>query len=99
MKRQNEKVESFLEGHRDFILNLNQSLDMIQKDIDETAEMETLCSSEWCVAVEHCLDEVAKDVYSISEPRWISGKNSGTLRTMRRKVHDLYAQYKGATHA
>ena len=72
---------------------------MIEKDINETAEMEALCTSEWCVATEHCLDEVAKDVYSISEPRWISTKDSGVLRAMRRRVHDLYAQYRGTARA
>ena len=99
MKRQNEMVESFLTGHRNFIMNLNQSCDVIEKDIEEAAEMETLCTDEWCLAVEHCLDEVARDVYSLSEPRWTSEKDSKTLRKMRQRVHDLYAKYKGVAHA
>ena len=86
-------------GHRDFIVNLNQSFDRIEKDIDETAEMETLCTGEWCVAVEHCLDEVANEVYSISEPRWISKEESGKLRNMRSRLHDLYAKYRGVARA
>ena len=97
MKRQNEMIESFLGSHRNFTANLNQSLNLIEKDIKETVEMETLCTSEWCIATEHCLDEVANIVYSISEPRWTS--KSGPLRDMRRRVHDLYAQYKGSVHA
>jgi hypothetical protein len=97
MQRQNEKVESFLGGHRDFIRSLSQSIDMLEKDIKETAEMERICTDEWCLATEHCLDEVANDIYSISEPRWSS--NSGQLRAMRRRVHDLYAHYRGAAHA
>ena len=95
MKRQNEMVGSFLAGHRNFISNLNQSFDLIQKDINDTAAMKTLCTGEWCVAVEHCLDEVANEVYSISEPRWTSKADSKTLRGMRHRVHDLYAQYRG----
>ncbi|MDR3542517.1 MAG: hypothetical protein P4L69_16385 [Desulfosporosinus sp.] len=99
MKMQNEMVESFLSGHHNFIVNLNYSLDMIEKDINETAEMEALCTSEWCVAVEHCLDEVANGVYSISEPRWTSKEKSREFRNVRRRVHDLYAQYRGSAHA
>ena len=99
MKRQNEMVGSFLADHRNFITNLNRSFDMIEKDIKETAEMETLCTGEWCHAVEHCLDEVANDVYSISEPRWTSAKDSRSLGKMRRRLHDLYGQYRGAAHA
>ena len=99
MKRQNEMVESFLGGHHNFIVNLNQSLDLIEKDISETAEMETLCTSEWCLAVEHNLDEVANGIYSISEPRWTSREKSRALRNVRSRVHDLYAQYRGNAHA
>ena len=98
MKRQNEMVDSFLGGHHNFIVNLNQSLDLIEKDINETAEMETICTSEWCTAVEHNLDEVANGLYSISEPRWTTKAKSRALGNVRRRVHDLYAQYKGSAH-
>jgi hypothetical protein len=40
------------------------------------------------------LDELAKFIYAISEPRWISDEDSKTLSNLRRKVHDLYAKYK-----
>ncbi len=96
MKRQKEMVDSFLSGHNNFIMNLNQSLDIIEKDIDEMTKLKTLHTSKWNVPAAYCLDEVAKDIYSISEPRWGSKKGTGALRETRRRVHDLYAKYRGA---
>jgi len=94
MKRQNEMVESFLIAHREFMTSLENSLALIEEDINEAAEIEEICTGEWCSATESTLDELAKFIYSISEPRWIPDEDSKTLQNLRRKVHDLYAEYK-----
>ncbi|MEN8258683.1 MAG: hypothetical protein ABFS09_12545, partial [Thermodesulfobacteriota bacterium] len=69
MKKQKEMQESFLMAHRDFISSLDRSLDMLDHDIDEAAEMGQICTDEWCIATEGVVDELAKVIYSISEPR------------------------------
>jgi len=94
MKRQNEMVESFLTGHREFMKNLERSTYLLEQDIVETAEMERICTDEWCLATEHNLDELANMIYSISEPRWANGHDSEKIKGLRHQVHDLYAQYK-----
>jgi hypothetical protein len=96
MERQKKMEESFLRAHRDFIANLTASLDLLAKDINEAREMQSICTDEWCQATESYLDELAKLVYSISEPRWLSDKDSDRIRQLRKRIHDLYAQYKGA---
>jgi hypothetical protein len=96
MERQKKMEESFLRAHRDFIANLTASLDLLAKDINEAREMQGICTDEWCQATESYLDELAKLVYSISEPRWLSDKDSDRIRQLRKRIHDLYAQYKGA---
>lgn len=94
MKRQNEMVESFVNAHRTFITNLEHSIRLLKEDIEETVEMERMCTDEWCMAVEHNLDELVKMVYSISEPRWLTVEDSKRISTLRRSIHDLYAQYR-----
>lgn len=94
MKRQNEMVDSFLIAHRDFINNLKKSLALIEEELDEAAEIGEICTGEWCTATEDTLDELAKFIFSISEPRWVPDEDSKTLKNLRRKVHDLYAKYK-----
>lgn len=94
MKRQNEMVESFLTGHREFMKHLERSTSLLEQDIVETAEMGRICTDEWCLATEHNLDELANMIYSISEPRWVTGSDSEKIKGLRHQVHDLYAKYK-----
>ncbi|NOQ45171.1 MAG: hypothetical protein GQ559_00605 [Desulfobulbaceae bacterium] len=45
------------------------SLALIEEEVNEAAEIEEICTGEWCSATEGALDELAKFIYSISEPR------------------------------
>ena len=96
MSSQKEMVESFQISHRGYMKNLGICLDNIEKDFEEAREIDNICTGEWCRAIELSLDEMAKDLYSISEPRWASSDYSRTLRNMRRRLHDLYSKYKGS---
>jgi hypothetical protein len=90
--------ESFLAAHREFTQNLDSSIKLIEKDINEAKEMQQICTDEWCTATETYLDELAKLVYSISEPRWVTNEDSEKIRNLRRRIHDLYARYKAAAN-
>jgi hypothetical protein len=95
MKRQNEMMESFMLSHREFMNNLEKSIHILDQEIDEGKEMTEICTDEWCLAVEHAIDELANMIYSISEPRWVTPDDSATIKNLRHKIHDLYARYKG----
>ena len=95
MRKQKDMVESFQMTHRDFMKNLIISLNQLEKDFEASREIDDICTGEWCRAIEMSLDEMAKDLYSISEPRWVADDYSRTLRNMRRRLHDLYAKYHG----
>jgi len=95
MKRQNEMVESFLVGHREFMKHLDNSTHLLEQEIEEAAEMEEICTDEWCLAVEHTIDDLANMIYSISEPRWVTADDSEKIKNLRHRVHDLYAKYRG----
>ena len=94
MVRQKEMEESFLRGHRKFMKSLGEAINILEHDITETAEMEKICTGEWCEATEHTLDDLAKVVYSISEPRWLTKDDSKVISEQRHKIHDMYAQYR-----
>ena len=97
MKTQKEMVESFNLTHRHYMRNLIVSLDKLETDIEASREIDDVCTGEWCRAVELSLDEIAKDLYSISEPRWVADDLSRTLRNSRRRLHDLYAKYRSSS--
>jgi len=70
---------------------MEESLDMLEKEIDEAADMSEICTAEWCEATEHVVDELNNSLFSIREPRWSSEEDS---KKLKRRVHDLYAKYK-----
>lgn len=95
MRKQKEMVESFQVGHKEFMQSLMDSITLLEHDIDEAKEVDKICTSEWCIAIERSFDELAKDIYSISEPRWASSKQSDQIREIRNRLHNLYGQYQG----
>ncbi|MGW8194135.1 MAG: hypothetical protein ACWGOX_07715 [Desulforhopalus sp.] len=95
MRMQKEMAESFQLAHRGYIKNLNDCLKKLENDFEESREIDEICTNEWCRAIEFSLDEMAKELYSVSEPRWLADDYSRTLRNMRRRLHDLYSKYHG----
>ena len=91
---QNDIQENLISTWREFVNNLEASLDSLDKGLDEAAQMREVCTSEWCEATEHVIDELSNSIFSISEPRWGSEKDSKKIRALRKRVHDLYAKYK-----
>jgi len=85
-----------LQSWQQLVKSMEESLDMLEKGIDEASEMRHICTDEWCVATEHVLDELSNSLFSISEPRWASEEDGKKLRALKRRVHDLYAKYKAA---
>ena len=97
MKKQKEMEESFQRAHSEFIDKLANAVDQLESDINETANMEHICTDEWCQATETVLDDLAKMIYSISEPRWQSREDSQKIKKLKGRIHDMYAQYKKAS--
>jgi len=94
MKRQMEMEETMLLAHRVFMENLEKSLNFLAQDIKEAGEMVHICTDEWCLATENMLDDLAKMIFAISEPRWLSLEDSKKISALRHRIHDLYAGYK-----
>jgi hypothetical protein len=46
------------------------------------------------MATEHVIDDLSNDLFSISEPGWASDEDTKKLKAQKRRVHDIYAQYK-----
>ena len=86
-----------LEAWRIYMAALEKSLNQLEKDIEEAAEMADTCTEEWCTATEHVIDELGNSLFSISEPRWSSDSDSKKIKALKRRLHDIYAKYKGAS--
>ena len=91
---QNDLQQGVVENWRTFMKNMETSLDQLEKGINEASEMAGACTSEWCEATEHVIDDLSNQLFSISEPRWVREEDSKKLKALKRRVHDLYADYK-----
>lgn len=96
MLRQIEMEEAMLMAHRQFITGLEKSLDMLQDDIDQVADLSEVCTDEWCKSAEDMLDYLHKSIYSISEPRWADKELSHKIHELRDRVKNLYVHFKEA---
>lgn len=90
--------EGVLESWRQHLSSMENSLDLLEKGIDEAVEMRNICTDEWCVATEHVMDDLSNALFSISEPSWAPEEDSRRLKALKRRVHDLYAKYKTASN-
>ena len=86
-----------LDGWRDMIRALEESLDILERGIDEAFEMVDICTPEWCVATEHVMDELNNRLSSISEPYWSSEADSKRLKALKKRLHDTYGKYKAVS--
>jgi hypothetical protein len=78
-----------------YLVALDQSLTMLETNINEARDMATICTDEWCRATEHVIDDLNNSIFSIHEPRWASPEQSNELKRLKRRVYDLYVNYRG----
>lgn len=90
-----EVQKEMQEAWTTYVQALEKSLDIIEKDIEEAKEMAGVCTDEWCHATEHVLDELGNSLFSISEPRWSSDEDSKRIKALKRRLYDLYVNYRG----
>lgn len=87
-----DEIKAEIEASWSTYLNaLEKAIDRIGADIDQSSRIAGLCTNEWCEATEYYLDDIAKALYAISEPRWSSPQDAQRIKKLKHKVHDMYA--------
>lgn len=89
-----EIYKEMTEAWETYMNSLESSLEKLEKDITEASEMAGVCTNEWCESTEHVIDELANSLFSISEPRWSDEKYTKRIKDLKRRVYDLYADYR-----
>jgi hypothetical protein len=88
---------SILKGWRILIKSMEESLDSLERGIKEAESMSSVCTPEWCLANERIMDELNNRIFSISEPTWATNEDSKRLKSLRRRLHDLYQRHKSVS--
>ena len=89
-----ELQEEYTNAWRTYVDSLEKAVAKLEADIKEASEMASVCTSEWCQATEHVVDDLSNALFSISEPRWANKADSDKIKQLKRRVHDLYADYR-----
>jgi DNA-binding ferritin-like protein (Dps family) len=91
--------EAMKHGYREFIASLDQTLNFLEEELRDAKDISDVCTDEWCTTAENLFDDLHKEVYAISEPRWLKKEDSLKLRDLRSRVKNLYARFQSArTH-
>ncbi len=100
MSMPKDEIQSeMINAWRIYLNSLQSAMDKLDKDIKEASEMAGVCTSEWCEATEHFIDELSNSLFSISEPRWADPVDTKKLKELKKRVYDLYANYKSVYQA
>lgn len=83
------------EAWKTYLAALENSIDRLEKDIEEAKKIAGVCTDEWCKAIEHVFDDLNNALFSISEPRWSDADSSKRIKTLKRRIYDIYVNYKG----
>lgn len=96
MQKQKDMELAMLLAHREFLTHLEKALDILAYEIQEAQEMENICTDEWCYSTEVMIDEMHKQVFSISEPRWAAPEDSEKIKAIRKRIKHLYVNFLNA---
>ncbi len=89
-----EMQQEYVNSWRTYLDSLDTALNNLEKDIKEASDMAGVCTDEWCEATQHVIDDLSNALFSISEPRWSNEEDSKRIKQLKRRVHDLYADYR-----
>jgi hypothetical protein len=90
MLKQKDMEDTMLMAHKNFMSNLDKSLDILEAELNEAKVMSSICNDEWCNVTESAIDDMHKSIYAISEPRWLPSADSLKLKDLRKRVRELY---------
>ena len=75
-----------------YMENLFASMQKMEQTVNEAAEMPMNCTEAWCTNARALLDDLNHQIFSIHEPKWSTPEDSTRIKTMKRKVYDIYAR-------
>lgn len=93
MLKQKDMEDAMLFAHQNFMDNLEKSLNILDTELKEAKEMTSICNDEWCTVTESFIDDMHKNLYSISEPRWLPQEESHRLKKLRTRIRDMYRDF------
>ena len=75
-----------------YMENLFASMQKMEQAVNDAAEMPMDCTEAWCTNARALLDDLNHQIFSIHEPKWSTSEDSARIKTMKKKIYDIYAR-------
>lgn len=89
-----EPVSKVLEGWRNYIQSLEASLNGVEKQIIEAGKTSSFCTEDWCTATEQLMEDLFHAVFTVHTPAFITAEDNNKLKNLKKRIQELYAQFK-----
>jgi hypothetical protein len=80
-----------------YISTLEQALLQMEKSIENSISVPSVCTNEWCESVEEVIDELTDAIYSLNVPRWADKEQISRVNFLKKRARDIYAKYTRAS--
>jgi len=81
-------------AQKEFIHQLEEAINELEMQIKEADEVEHSGHTEWERSIGGYIDELHRVIFSLAEPRYGSEEDHQKIAALRKKLKDLYADFK-----
>lgn len=85
-----EKIEPIWNN---YLTALEESLDILERELAEAEKDSQVCTLEWCTSTEEIIADLVHVIYHMHVPKWISKQSEARLDNQKKRIHDLYARF------
>ncbi len=89
-----EMQEKLVAIQKDYIKTLEEALKRLEDEIKEASEVEHAGHPEWEKSIEGYIDELHGIIFSLPEPRYGHEELHGKIADLRKRIKDLYVDFK-----
>lgn len=98
MEAAKKRIESdMMASWAAYVSTLEQALLQMEKSIENSMSVPSVCTNEWCDSVEEVMDELTGAINSLSVPRWADQVQVERVKILMRKARDVFATYRRAS--
>lgn len=89
-----ERQEKLAAIQKDYIDALEDAIKTLEDEIKEASEVEHAGHEEWEKSIEGYIDELHGIIFSLPEPRYGHEELHTKIAELRKRIKDLYADFK-----
>ena len=89
-----ERQEKLVSIQKDYIEALEDAIKTLEDEIKEASEVEHAGHEEWEKSIEGYIDELHGIIFSLPEPRYGHNELHAKIANLRKRIKDLYADFK-----